>query len=906
MAENQERSMLEAAFSRENFYQGSGGPNYFGPFGSDANPLLQMGGAALPMLFGSQGQLTLPMFPQQNMVDALRAQQFNLQTMAAQQRMRQQEADRLYRTMSGAQQLLLGRQLTDAELAQTYQGAQMVAPMMQFAPAWLQESVGGAAGSSRVMYSELSAGLRRWSDPTTGRASYRPEEMATLSNIMFARLFQDTTGLADSAEMIRVRTGMRGLSGGEVGEMARELLSTGALAPPSGSLRDQLRSVADAELTPAKLKAMVEETSQIRKIRESGLTPTSEDFQSATQSLQQTQQAIKAGLASDEALSNLAALPEAGVLMQGQSADAMLRKLEGLAGATRAIKEIFGGLGDSNASMQKIVNALQAMSGGNLSRVNPARLEHDVRTFSEIATKTIGLASAIALQSNVSQQMSDLGLDPIFANRVTTDSLIYTYAANQTSGRYGTGFGATTPEQLAQQRAQVQMGAMVSTDAKILATISAMAESAPADSELAVAAEAARSGQSTYTYDGQQKSVPRDVGALKDLAATAGAAFPGLVGAYMASDFAVQEQLYKHSGLVSTAVGYQSDSVAIRSLSRVSGTFAGALGSLGVSVSDSGKAAEAAGLSYYKNFMAMRGEDITDAGKLTDLLKTSLVEGLVASGVDEDEAKRRVNTMSEEELRVTSGAVQARYDVLARKDLGLNNRQDIFRSYSKETAEAQRVAMRAIDSDVRLKKIFSGIGDTPFGQRMFEALQKGGTFEDFLKATFNQKSVEKIFSETEWSRSLYDAYRMADPSQDEDARAEGLARLSALMDPVAANEYLNKLQKETGLTYEQLLESPEHGELTRALGETSTGNPLDLLREAGLAPNIEAVPGPPDALPSSVPAKEGGPKTDNVASRTSGPSKISGTVTILNMKEALLEAELMSGDSDIPLVETIG
>lgn len=221
------------------------------------------------------------------------------------------------------------------------------------------------------------------------------------------------------------RLGLSGTTSGVVGrEIYNQLYGEGSAASMAG-LRPMAAGQLLDELTR---RGMVGTLSGIDRARES-VSFLRETNATAFKSAMQI-----AGIDEGTDLSRLsgtqierlrAASPELDTILKGDmrvDARAMAKKMQNYAGAISAMQEIMG----PNSPVEELFNALEQMTNGSMSQLDPNRAEMLVRNFNNLARVSgLGLEGMSQLMGMTSQRSSQLGLNPVFASQAAMGGAAY-------------------------------------------------------------------------------------------------------------------------------------------------------------------------------------------------------------------------------------------------------------------------------------------------------------------------------------------------------------------------------------------------------------------------------------------------------------------------------------------------
>lgn len=500
---------LMAVAGRQPMFGQDPGPQYTGPFNAPNAPFaLQM---AAPMLFsGLAGPDRMPaqFFPQQNFYDQMKAEQFYLANQMAASVAARQDTRAFESTLGGLTQMMTGQPLTQMETARNHQianaTAQIMPYMTQVLGPDLVDALHGSRGSSAIMAQQLHKAFQTRLDPVTGMAGYSGQAAGQTTQAVFDRLFGDDAELAQ----------MRGLSAGQAGLLAGELQSRGMLGRSISSLPlDMQRGRLAANLDTRTVNRLAETLPEIQDIRKAGGMPTEKDLETARQKIVDTNDKLTdpgVALTKDQ----LTQLPGAEGLLQSADGERISERLKSMAGAVKAMRDIFGDMGNPNAPMREIISGLEALTQGGLATMSPGDLENMVRKTHTIARQTgIGVEGIMALSSQNAGLADQLGVNRSFAIRAAQQSALYGRAAGDTLSLETPVYGGLTMEQITLADTQLRMHAAASPLANQLGGIARLADMGMAapkdDTELAAIIGAVKGGDMNYTFGGQTRNLAR-------------------------------------------------------------------------------------------------------------------------------------------------------------------------------------------------------------------------------------------------------------------------------------------------------------------------------------------------------------------------------------------------------------
>jgi len=101
--------------------------------------------------------------------------------------------------------------------------------------------------------------------------------------------------------------------------------------------------------------------------------------------------------------------------------------------------------------------AAEPSAGGTTRHIDPGELDNMVRTTYQLASSTVGIDNAMAMQARFAQKAADMGISPAVAAMANQDALS-TYAVWQRGG-YSAHWNSPTPEEAAQMAGNLNVSA---------------------------------------------------------------------------------------------------------------------------------------------------------------------------------------------------------------------------------------------------------------------------------------------------------------------------------------------------------------------------------------------------------------------------------------------------------------
>lgn len=416
--------------------------------------LLGMGGQQAMMLnmmvSPFAGKLLGPEFvpaqfmPTANLYDQIRAKHQFQSQFAAMNRGSQIDRGAYYEMIRGAA-MLSGTPFgfREARAAEAFaDDASAAAPFLAMMAPDLFDRMHGRRGSARLMAMGFSSGSRYGLDPVTGQRMMSQASVDRLTANVYDDLYGPTANVGE----------MRGLTAGRTGQLFDELQRRGLMG---GGGRDALVA---------------------RLGRETGL---------------------------DER--GMAAMPDYADRLQKMDATRVRDRLKSMAGAVSAMQDLFGEMGQPNAPLAQLLNAIEALTQGGLSNMSPERVEQMVRKASNVARSAGASLEALFQLSGAMTGRTDLmGLDRSFATRAAVGGMAFADAHGRNMGGV-TGFGLMGKDQLTMVGAQLTASAAGSQASNRMAAVLRLGDElgviptgADANSDASRLYRAIRAGQDTF------------------------------------------------------------------------------------------------------------------------------------------------------------------------------------------------------------------------------------------------------------------------------------------------------------------------------------------------------------------------------------------------------------------------
>jgi hypothetical protein len=494
------------------------GPRYTGPFNL---PMGQQGGIGamlqmmMPAVLGpmmAPDRMPAQFMPEQNLWDQMEANKFYAANQQAMQISSRPDTEAIENLLGGMQEMMTGRAMTDRERAQNFRMAETTSqymPMLtQLLGPDLVDRLHGSRGSATVMAQQLHQAMRTSLDPVTGHVGYTGESAGRVSTALFDDLFGDPETLGQ----------MRGMSAGQAGMLAEELQSRGMLGRPMGMLSTEEKlATLPEQLSERVVSRLAEQLPEIRAMMEGDGRPTEAQLTTARESIRATHRTMRGGVSDDgEALTteDIEMMPGGEEIIRSADAQRIGDRLRNLSGAVKAMRDIFGDMGNPNAPMREIINGLEALTQGGLSTMSPAALEGMVRMTHTLAKQTgIGVQGMMALMSQSAPLADQLGLDRTFAVTGAQHAAAFGAASADVRRMDMPTWGAGTREQLTLADQQLYMHAAASPVANNMAAIMRMRETGMvtprAGGELEALTNAIERGELEYEFQNAEGDMER-------------------------------------------------------------------------------------------------------------------------------------------------------------------------------------------------------------------------------------------------------------------------------------------------------------------------------------------------------------------------------------------------------------
>jgi len=445
---------------------GSGQPPRFtGPFNfntgmgqSGMGAMMQMFMPLMVSQMSSSGRIPAQFFPEQGFYEQLRTQQFFIANQQAAQMASQSDISAMNRTFGGITMAMTGKPLTPQEKIRNMSLAQGTSQMMpiltQFLGPDMVDALHGSRGSAQIFASQLHSAMRTSRDPLTGAIGMSGASAGRVGQGVYENLFGANYNPAT----------LRGMSAGQAGILAQELQNRGLLGVPIGSMGIGERRAAIPEtLSDETFRRIARSTKQITDLGEGNATGAQLD--AATQRVRDTHARLRnePRVFTEADIMNEDVLPGGADIMRTADSARITNRLKDMSGAVKAMREIFGDMGNPNAPMREIVDGLNKLTQGGLSTLSPGKLEATVRQTQAIAKNTgMSIEGIMALTDTNAQLGDQLGLNRKYAVTNAQQNALFGSAAINAL-HLGSGiFGQGTAEQFVAADAQLRTHATAS------------------------------------------------------------------------------------------------------------------------------------------------------------------------------------------------------------------------------------------------------------------------------------------------------------------------------------------------------------------------------------------------------------------------------------------------------------
>jgi hypothetical protein len=609
-----------------------------------------------------------------------------------------QDTEGIYRTLRGAAALAgvpFDRKQREAarNMSETISS---LGPMLSMVAPDFMDAISGEKGSVQAMAGQMMEANRYRADPVTGRMGYSAESNKNLVNNVFENLFS-RDNLAQ----------MNGMRAGDMGQAYRQLSAEG-LVGPTGSLRDRtIQSLQqgreqgmDLKAIGAKVGVNIEDNTNLASL-------------------------------SNEQLSKLRKDSSVAAKMGKDDARQISDQLQNYVGSLSAIREVFGENGDPNAPVPKLINALKAMTSGQMQKFTPGQLTsmvRDMQAMSQLSGKSIDQLAAMNQYANT-QNAQMMGAHGVHFNPTALKVGTTTGMAFAEHGG-ATGFGALNREQAEQASIGLFARGMGSEMSNTLGALTRIEEAGgfsenQAGREMKAALAAADAGAKTYTFvddkgNSQTKNTPTREGEFRSMVGR------GAVNGMNTSDF---NQMLgdRTSNLRALSTNEERQQAAMRQqpaeiarqIARTTGNRLSSNKALQEQVADPKQRAEIAAA------LGKAATDATDELSMEQLQDPKQRNRAIADAIQTEAANRGV-VLSEAEAQNMAATSFGQRESVLRNKLGMDA-TSYAQVHGKAVRESREEKQAEVSARAGLNEAMSGLG--PKGsilQRFSTALQKQG------------------------------------------------------------------------------------------------------------------------------------------------------------------------------------
>ena len=503
-------SAMQAMAGHRPMFSGEG-PRYAGSFnaGTRYDGVISMMLPQIMQLLTQQKYMPTQFLPMQQLSDQMEATRYYEASQQAMSFAAQRDVGTINQTIGGFRQLLSGRPLNEIEQAQNFRmasGFSKFLPMLTniLGPDMIDQ-LHGSRGSATVFAQQLHQALRTGYDPITHAAGYSGESAGKIAQHVFEQTFGPGADI----------TAMKGISAGQAGMLSNELQMRGLLGQPLGLLSpDAQRSLLPKQLSTDTINRLAEQLPAIQEILRNDGTPNEDVLAKARADIQETHAKLVDPTVkmTAEDMGDADKLPGAQDIIRAGDAARIGQRLKNMSGAVKAMRDIFGDMGNPNAPMREIISGLEALTQGGIATMSPGELEMTVRRSQAIAKQTgIGMEGLVALTTGGVDLTDKLGLDRSFARTAAEHAALYGAAAGDRLRLDIPVWGARSKDELTLAAHQLNVRNAASPAANQLNAILRMADTGVMNpkegSELAALVSAVKDGKQTYTFDGKSRSV---------------------------------------------------------------------------------------------------------------------------------------------------------------------------------------------------------------------------------------------------------------------------------------------------------------------------------------------------------------------------------------------------------------
>jgi hypothetical protein len=609
-----------------------------------------------------------------------------------------QDSEGIYRSFRGAAALAgvpFDRKQREAARNMADSISSMGPTLSMVAPDFM-DAISGEKGSVQAMAGQMMEANRYRADPITGKMGYSTDSNKNLVNNVFENMFSKDN-----------MAQMNGMRAGDMGQAYRQLSAEG-LVGPTGSLRDR---------TLQSLQEGREQGMDLKAIGKKAGVEIGDNTNLAS--------------LSNEQLSKLRKDSGVSAKMGKDDARQISDQLQGYVGSLSAIREVFGENGDPNAPMPKLINALKAMTSGQMQKFTPGQLTamvRDMQAMSQLSGKSIDQLTAMNQYAN-SQNTQMMGGHGVHFNPTSLKVGTTTGMAFAEHGG-ATGFGALNREQAEQASMGLFSRGMGSEMANSLGALTRIEEAGgfaenQAGREMKAALAAADSGATNYTFvddkgASQTKNTPTREGEFRSMVGR------GAVNGMNTSDFNMMlgdrtsnlRALSTNEDRQQAAMRQQPAEIA-KQIARTTGNRLSSSKALQEQVADPKQRTEIAAA------LGKAATDATDELTMEQLQDPKQRNRAIADAIQAEAANRGV-ALSEAEAQNMAATSFGQRETVLRNKLGMDA-TSYAQVHGKAVRESREEKQAEVGARAGLNEAMSGLG--PKGsilQRLSTGIQKQG------------------------------------------------------------------------------------------------------------------------------------------------------------------------------------
>jgi hypothetical protein len=448
---------------------------------------------AMPMLSQMMGGQFIPQqFPAQNVMDQMVASKYMQASRMAELSARQRGTDLMFQQFQGIRRQstntplspMGARQLNNLAGTVNSEFGMMMAEMV-LGPQNTEDFFFGRRGDPVQLQRAINQiGFYR-PDAVTGADQMSGETLQQFSNQIYSNLYGPDADLND----------ISGLSAGRVGTMMSDLARRGLLPQSMSKMGAGQRA---KELTDASVQKVIANFAT----DDFSFGPNPEDKRKLTAD---ESQKLQTALKENAPLAEIEKLTGGSEAIRKIDATRVSNSLKGYSEAVKAVRQIFGDNGMSNAPMGQLIAAMEALTQNSMSSMSPGKIENLMRR-TQMASRDSGvsLEALMGLSARSGALAQQYGLAPELAAHGVVNAMEHGRALRDTGG-LTPGFG----------RMDADKAVLFATDANLRGTgslvgryMGALARAAAEnklkpDSNTAKMLAAVRRGETTY-FDGNK------------------------------------------------------------------------------------------------------------------------------------------------------------------------------------------------------------------------------------------------------------------------------------------------------------------------------------------------------------------------------------------------------------------